>query len=117
VLSGDVHHSYVARADLPGDPPARVHQLTCSPVHNKIHWIVRPGFQLGWSRAARRVAERWALRVGAPPKPVSWERQVGPVFGNTIATLDLTGTHAETIFEQPHSSAGLVERARLDLTR
>jgi phosphodiesterase/alkaline phosphatase D-like protein len=116
VLSGDVHHSYAARADLPGDPPARVHQLTCSPVHNKVHWFVRPGFRLGWSRAARRLAERWALRVGAPPKPLSWERLTGPVFGNTIATLDVRGRSAEVLFEQPRSSATLVERAGLDLT-
>jgi phosphodiesterase/alkaline phosphatase D-like protein len=116
VLSGDVHHSYAARADLPDDPPARIHQLTCSPVHNKIHWFVRPGFRLSWSRVARRLAERWALRVGAPPKPLSWERLAGPVFGNTIATLELTGRRAEVLFEQPRSSASLVERARLDLT-
>ncbi len=116
VLSGDVHHSYAARADLPGDAPARVHQLTCSPVHNKIQWFVRPGFRLGWSRAARRLAERWALRLGAPPKPLSWERLAGPVFGNTIATLDLSGRRAEVLFEQPRSSAALVERTRLDLT-
>jgi hypothetical protein len=117
VLSGDVHHSYAARADLPGDPPARVHQLTCSPVHNKIHWFVRPGFRFSWSRAARRLAERWALRVGAPPKPLSWERLAGPVFGNTIATLDIRGRRAEVFFEQPLSPATLAERARLDLTR
>jgi hypothetical protein len=117
VLSGDVHHSYAARADLPGDPPARVHQLTCSPVHNKIHWFVRPGFRFSWSRAARRLAERWALRVGAPPKPLSWERLAGPVFGNTIATLDIRGRGAEVFFEQPLSPATLAERARLDLTR
>ncbi|WP_219419444.1 alkaline phosphatase D family protein [Pseudonocardia nigra] len=116
VLSGDVHHSYVARAALPGDPPAPVHQLTCSPVHNKIHWFVRPGFKLGWSRMARRLAERWAARVGAPPKPVSWERLSGPLFGNMIATLDIDGQHAEVFFEQPLSAASLSERARLSLT-
>ena len=117
VLSGDVHHSYAARADLPGDPPARVHQLTCSPVHNRIHWFVRPGFRLGWSRAARWLAERWSLRVGAPPKPLSWERLAGPVFGNAIATLDIRGRRAEVFFEQPLSPATLAERARLGLTR
>ena len=116
VLSGDVHHSYAARADLPGEPPARVHQLTCSPVHNRIHWFVQPGFELGWSRLARRLTEHWARRVGAPPKPLSWTRLTGPVFGNTIATLDVTGPRAEVVFEQPRSSAALVERARLDLT-
>jgi phosphodiesterase/alkaline phosphatase D-like protein len=116
VLSGDVHHSYAARADLPDRPAAPVYQLTCSPVHNQIHWFVRPGFRLGWSRLARRLAERWSLRVGAPPKPLSWERLTGPVFGNTLATLQVTGRRAEVVFEQPVSSAALEERARLDLT-
>jgi phosphodiesterase/alkaline phosphatase D-like protein len=115
VVSGDVHHSYAARAELPSGHSAPIHQLTCSPVHNKIYWFVRPGFQLGWSRAARRLAERWSLRVGAPPKPVSWKRLVGPLFGNTIATLDFAGRRAEVRFEQPRSAAALRERARLDL--
>jgi phosphodiesterase/alkaline phosphatase D-like protein len=116
VLSGDVHHSYAARAEVPGGQSARIYQLTCSPVHNRIHWIVRPGFRFSWSRAARRLAERWALHVGAPPKPVSWERLAGPLFGNTIASLDIAGPHAEVRFEQPRSSADLQERARLQLT-
>jgi PhoD-like phosphatase len=112
VLSGDVHHSYAARADLPG----RVHQLTCSPVHNKMDWYVKPGFRLSWSRGARWFGERWATRAGAPPKPVTWEREAGPLFGNTIATLDLEGRTARVFFEQPATSASLVERARLELT-
>ena len=49
--------------------------------------------------------------------PLTWQRLVGPLFGNTIATLELSGRRAEAIFEQPRSSASLVERARLDLTR
>lgn len=116
VLSGDVHHSYAARADLPSRPPAPVHQLTCSPVHNKVGWYVRPGFRLGWSRAMRRFMESWSQRAGAPPKPVDWELLAGPLFGNTIATLEVTGRHAQVTFEQPVSAAALAERARLDLT-
>jgi hypothetical protein len=54
--------------------------------------------------------------VGAPPKPVSWEREAGPLFGNTIATLDVDGRRARVFFEQPLSAASLAERARLELT-
>jgi phosphodiesterase/alkaline phosphatase D-like protein len=114
VLSGDVHHSYAARAEMSGD--AAVHQLTCSPVHNKMDWYVKPGFRLAWSRGAKRFAERWSLRAGAPPKPVTWKRLAGPLFGNTIATLDLDGRTAQVFFEQPVSSAALVEKERLELT-
>ncbi len=121
VLSGDVHHSYAARAHLPserdGAVRAPVHQLTCSPVHNKMDWYIRPGFRAAWSRVARWATEKWALRQGAPAKPVSWERVAGPYFGNTIATLDIDGRSAEAVFEQPVSASSLVERARLELNR
>lgn len=119
VLSGDVHHSYSARAHLPGDRPDRapVNQLTCSPVHNKLDWYIRPGFRAAWSRAARWVTERWALHVGAQPKPVTWERTAGPFFGNTIATLDIDGASAKAVFEQPESESTLAQRASLELAR
>ena len=117
VLSGDVHHSYAARAELAGAPPARpVHQLTCSPVHNKLDWFVVPGFRLAWSRWARRFAQRWAARRGVPAAAVGWEKVAGPFFGNTIATLDIDGRRATALFEQPRSAASLTERARLELT-
>ena len=117
VLSGDVHHSYAARADLPSAPPAAVHQLTCSPVHNHVEWFVKPGFRLGWSRFMRHTVERWARRQGAPDKPVDWERLAGPLFGNTIATLRIVGRRAEVLFEQPTSASSLAQRERLELTQ
>jgi hypothetical protein len=116
VLSGDVHHSYAARADLPSRPAGRVHQLTCSPVHNKMEWYVRPGFRLSWSRVMRAIGNAWAGQAGAPPKPLSWRRVAGPLFGNTIATLELADRTARVYFEQPRSAAALVERARVELT-
>jgi len=127
VLSGDVHHSYVARADLrpceQGTPRERatehhasVHQLTCSPVHNHVDWFLRPGFKLGWSRTLAALTRRWAARGGAPPSAVSWERLAGPLFGNMIATLNIDDRRAEILFEQPRSAATLGEMARLELT-
>ncbi|HME96929.1 MAG TPA: alkaline phosphatase family protein, partial [Methylomirabilota bacterium] len=77
VLSGDVHHSYAARVDLLGitgngtDGAARVHQLTCSPVHNKVHWFVKPAFRVGWSRRLARLTERWSRRAGVTPVPIT----------------------------------------------
>jgi hypothetical protein len=64
----------------------------------------------------RALTNRWATYAGAPPKPVSWERTIGPFFGNTVATLDIRGRRAEVIFEQPQSAASLTERGRLELT-
>ena len=118
VLSGDVHHSYAARARLPG--PAEVHQLVCSPVHNYVPSYLRPVFRLSWSSRAAgpaRPARRWARRRGAPSAPLSWVKRCGPLFGNTVATLGLDGRHAEVVFEQPGVDGELAEVARLPLDR
>ena len=134
VLSGDVHHTYAARVDLPGitgnrtdsgngtdrgngtDGAARVHQLTCSPVHNKLHWFIKPAFRLGWSRRLARLTGRLSDRAGVAPVPVRWEKLCGPLFGNMIATLELDDRQAAVSFEQPSTAASLTELARLKLT-
>lgn len=116
VLSGDVHHSYAAAAQLDGATgAARVHQLVCSPVHNKLDRIAVPGFRAAWSRVGRALTASWSARAGAPPKPVRWDKVAGPFFGNTIATLDLDGPGARAVFEQPVTAASLVGRADLEL--
>nr|MDT0522799.1 alkaline phosphatase family protein [Streptomyces sp. DSM 41633] len=58
VLSGDVHHAYIAVPRWPaatpgGAPEARVLQLTCSPLHNAVPRSIRLGFRFGWSRTGR----------------------------------------------------------------
>ena len=126
VLSGDVHHSYAAQVDLPGpaDDPgsaefprgtSAVHQLTCSPVHNVVDWFIQPGFRLGWSRTIARATRWWAGRAGVPPLEVSWHKLTGPLFGNTVATLDLNGKHAQVTFLQPRSAGSMTEVATLVL--
>jgi phosphodiesterase/alkaline phosphatase D-like protein len=116
VLSGDVHHSYAARAVLPGPATTRVHQLVCSPVHNYVPMFVKPVFRLGWSRRLARVTRRYARRKGSPPLPITWSNLSGPLFGNTIATLVATGRSAEVLFEQPRDTGELAEVARISLT-
>ncbi|MGW0553024.1 alkaline phosphatase D family protein [Streptomyces sp. NPDC002926] len=102
VLSGDVHHAYVAEPTWPdrAQPDARVLQLTCSPVHNSIPRSIQVGFRFGWSRAGRRLGRALARhgRVGKPP--VSWRRTGGPWFGNQLMTLTLRGRSAGLRLEQ-----------------
>jgi phosphodiesterase/alkaline phosphatase D-like protein len=121
VLSGDVHHSYAARATLPGSGAAvptgaAVYQLVCSPVHNQVPRAIRPAFALGWSRRLGALTRRWALLRGAPPLPVRWRKISGPLFGNTIATLRVEGRAAEVVFEQPRGADTLTEAARVPLS-
>ncbi|WP_028925975.1 alkaline phosphatase D family protein [Pseudonocardia acaciae] len=114
VLSGDVHHSYVARA-APTGAETTVHQLVCSPVHNHVPRVIRPAFRLGWSRRLGALTRRWARRAGAAPLPVRWTKTLGPLYGNTVATLRLDGRGAEVLFEQPTAPAALTEVARVPL--
>ncbi|MFI2367481.1 alkaline phosphatase D family protein [Streptomyces sp. NPDC018833] len=96
VLSGDVHHAYVAEPVWPaaGQPVARVLQLTCSPLHNSVPAALRVGFRFGWSRFAKRLGRALARhgRTGAPF--VDWKRTGGPWFGNQLMTLTLRGRTA-----------------------
>ena len=121
VLSGDVHHSYVARAHFtevePDTPTAAVHQLVCSPVHNYVPAYVKPVFKIGWSSKLSPLTRRWARRRGAPVLPVTWTDTCGPLFGNTIATLHLDGRDAEVVFEQPGGADELTEVGRVGLSQ
>jgi phosphodiesterase/alkaline phosphatase D-like protein len=101
VLSGDVHHAYVAEATWrSGSPDARVLQLTCSPVHNSIPLSIRLGFRFGWSAAARALGRRFARHGGCGRPPVSWRKTGGPWFGNQLMTLTLRGRSARLRLEQ-----------------
>jgi hypothetical protein len=100
VLSGDVHHVYAARADLGPDVMSRVHQITCSPVHNTVPLGIRLGFSASWTRPAEAFAGllgRWAK---VPATPVSWRKTAGPYYGNSLATLQLDGRAARLVLEQ-----------------
>ncbi|QES50335.1 alkaline phosphatase [Streptomyces venezuelae] len=117
VLSGDVHHAYVAEPLIPST--ARVFQLTCSPVHNSIHLAVKLGFRLGWSRTGRWLGRLLAKhgRTGRPP--VAWRRTGGPWFGNQLMTLALSGRTARLRLDQARLSgkgARLVQVLDRELT-
>ncbi|MFI8372070.1 alkaline phosphatase D family protein [Streptomyces sp. NPDC085466] len=106
VLSGDVHHAYVAEPVWPEGrrPRSRVFQLTCSPLHNSVPATMRAGFLLGWSRPAKAFGHLLA-RHGRLVRPVvRWERTGGPWFGNQVMTLTLRGRSARLRLEQ--ASAG-----------
>lgn len=104
VLSGDVHHAYVAEPHWRGTagprPTSRVLQLTCSPVHNSIPGSLRAGFRFGWSRTGRRLGRLLARhgRLGRPP--LTWRRTGGPWFGNQLMTLTLAGRTARIALDQ-----------------
>jgi hypothetical protein len=119
VLSGDVHHAYVAEAHFTEPTRARVYQLTCSPLHNYVPSAMKLTFRVAWSRAAERFASRLLRLTGPVPEPsLSWDRLCGPFFGNEIATLSVDGRRAEVVLERaapPDDPAELIEVSRLTL--
>ncbi|MEU0645429.1 alkaline phosphatase D family protein [Streptomyces umbrinus] len=115
VLSGDVHHAYIAepvwREGLPG-PDARVLQLTCSPVHNSIPLSIRLGFRFGWSGVGRAIGRRFARHGRLERPPVDWRKTGGPWFGNQLMTLTLRGRSARLRLDQARQERGGAARLR-----
>lgn len=115
VLSGDVHHAYIAepvwREGLPG-PDARVLQLTCSPVHNSIPLSIRLGFRFGWSGVGRAIGRRFARHGRLERPPVDWRKTGGPWFGNQLMTLTLRGRSARLRLDQARQERGGEARLR-----
>lgn len=115
VLSGDVHHAYVARARFPHAPAAPVHQLTCSPMHNTVPWYMNRVFRLGWSRRLTGLMGRLARRSGVRPTDLTWDCVSGPHFGNAVMTLDVDGRTAWATMQRT-TDDGLADGPSIRLT-
>jgi hypothetical protein len=117
VLSGDVHHSYVARAELGPDVTTPVFQLTCSPIHNQVPAPMRPLMRLSWSRAAARAMRGLAKSAGVRRPALRWSRLAGPYFGNAVSTLRHDGAQATVTVEGTAKDGNLFEVATVRLDK
>jgi hypothetical protein len=98
VLSGDVHHAYVAQAQFPQPVQSKVYQLTCSPLHNYVPAVMKLFFRVLWSRPATRVVKLLlGIVTKVPPTRLRWKRLSGPYFGNELAEFIAHGRSAETV--------------------
>jgi hypothetical protein len=100
VVSGDVHHTYLAEADYPFPVASRVYQVTCSPMHNTIPRPMQYVFRMGWSRRMERLLRHLDRFAGVPPLPISWHHPTGPHFGNALALLVFDGRSASLVLER-----------------
>jgi PhoD-like phosphatase len=93
LLSGDVHHAYLARAEFGASNGARtpVYQAVCSPLRNPLDSHERHGIRAAMSRPAERIGHVLARAAGVPDEPVTWSVEEGPWFDNQVATLELDG--------------------------
>jgi hypothetical protein len=102
VLSGDVHHAYLAEVSFPGRAPieSAVVQAVCSPIRNPLDRNERRALRAALSRSAAAVARLLARSARVRPAAVHWEFAGEPTFDNQVATLDLSGRDAHLTIEK-----------------
>ena len=109
VISGDVHHSYLAEVDLPASARSRsaVYQAVCSPIHNALPPTFRLGQEAVTSRAGSVAGAALARLAGVGRPGIGWRITRGPWFGNMLATLEFGGRRARISFARPAGPASL----------
>jgi len=100
LLSGDVHHAYLAEASLPGPGTTAVYQAVCSPLRHPMPAVLRGLYRVGISRPVRAVTRRLAARAGVGEPDLRWRLVEGPRFENQIGTLSFRGRAAHLALEQ-----------------
>ncbi|QGK70562.1 alkaline phosphatase family protein [Allosaccharopolyspora coralli] len=119
VLSGDVHHSYLADPDC-GGARCRVTQVVSSPLHNETPLAFTPALRLAWTDPIIAVLRRVARWAGVRALPVHWRKSAGPYFGNAVGLLDLDRESASVALRVVDHSTGRLTRGtrrRLSSTR
>ena len=112
VLSGDVHHTYVAETVYPRATASRIVQITCSPFHNTIPRAMMLVFHVGWSRTVEIVMKAISRLSGVPPLPIHWRHPIGPLFGNVLAFLTFDGRSARVTLEKASAEGDSATGAR-----
>jgi len=101
LLSGDVHHAYLAEAWFPGRAvESRVLQATCSPIRNPLDKRERRLLRSAFTRPVAALARRLARAAGVAPQPMRWTFAQEPTFDNQIARLDVRGRTAQLLIEK-----------------
>ena len=113
VLSGDVHHAYVADVAFPRDARVTSHvfQAVCSPFRNALDSHERLGVRIGMSRPGGTIARGLARAAGVDDPGIRWRVVEGPYFDNQVATLTLDGRAASIRLERAVSGP---DRPRLE---
>ena len=119
VLSGDVHHAYLAEASFPGRAPieSAVVQAVCSPIRNPLDRNERRALRVALSRSAAAVARLLARSAGVRPAAVRWQFTGKPTFDNQVAILDLTGRRAHLAIERTRAEDWATPQLHQTLSR
>jgi hypothetical protein len=102
LLSGDVHHAYLAEVAFPAGSAteSNVYQAVCSPIRNPLDTRERRVMKLAGTAAARRAARALAHWAGVGDPAVGWRFVQPPTFDNQVATIDIDGRRARMRIEK-----------------
>jgi hypothetical protein len=103
LLSGDVHHAYVADARPADGQPAwqaPVYQAVCSPLRNPLDSNEKRAIKLALTGGAELVGRALARAARVEGESLTWEIADGPWFDNQVATLDLDGRRCTFLLEK-----------------
>jgi hypothetical protein len=109
ILSGDVHHAYLAEAAFRHDAnvSSAVYQAVCSPYRKALDAHERLAVRIGHSRPTEVLVRALARAAGVEDPDLRWRFAGGPYFDNQIATLSLEGREASlTISKTVRDEAG-----------
>jgi PhoD-like phosphatase len=101
ILSGDVHHGYLAEATFRDDNvESLIYQAVCSPLRNALPSKKSRLQDVAWTKLAALAGRLLSKSVGIEEK-MSWRlTHDEPWFENHVATLELDGKHARITFEK-----------------
>ena len=109
LLSGDVHHCYLAEVGFPPGVrraeascdrgPTPVWQVVCSGLRKQLEPRERRAIAFGTSRAGAALARALARSAGVRPSRLGWRQVDGPAYDNQIATLTATSDQATVVIE------------------
>ena len=103
ILSGDVHHAYVAEVAFPrGDRvSSRVWQAVVSPFRNPLDSSERRVIQAMFTRPAAAVARLLRRSAGVQDPPIRWRMHPdGPWFDNQYGVLTIDGRRIDFRLEK-----------------
>jgi hypothetical protein len=96
ILSGDVHHAYLAEVAFRRDAKvsSAVYQAVCSPYRKALDAHERLAVKIGHSRPTEALVRTLAHTAGVEDPDIRWRFASGPYFDNQLATLSLDGRQA-----------------------
>jgi hypothetical protein len=108
VLSGDVHHAYLAEVAFRRSARVRSHvyQAVCSPFRNALDSHERAGVKLGMSNTATKITRALARMAKVPAPAIRWRIAEGPFFDNQVATVAIDGRGSRLRLERAAPADG-----------